>query len=166
MENMKIFIAADHAGWKRKNQILNWLQNSFKPEFDKNNLENQGCIITDLSVDFEEGDDYPNVAKKISDSLDKCRQTGLQNTCFGIALCGTGQGICMALNRFSFIRAGVSVDKKVVELMRAHNNANVLCLPGLFYTDKEIFNAVEVFLKTASDPEKRHLRRVNELSGF
>jgi len=146
-----IYIAADHGGWQRKNTIRAW-------------CVEQGYTVIDVVPELDPEDDYPVVAQKIASALDKNTKTTSQNMCFGIAICSTGQGICMALNRHRSIRAGLTTDAEIASLLRQHNDANVLCLPGRFATDEQIFLAIRAFLTTSPDPAQRHQRRIQQLT--
>jgi len=138
---MSIYITADHAGFKLKQKLLKLLPN----------LE-----LIDLSPNFEPGDDYPLVAKNIVDKI--------QSDDVAIAICGTGVGICIALNRYKNIRAVVLSDTQTTELARKHNHANVICLSGRLIKPKKAVQLIKIFLKTGADLDKRHLRRIEEIS--
>ena len=138
---MSIFIVCDHAGFELKNQI--------KIKLRKYNL-------VDLSPKYEEGDDYPLVAFDLAKKI--------ESNDFAIALCGTGEGICMALNRFRAIRAATVHSQKTAKIVRKHNHANIICLPARSLTPEKAVLLIEVFLNTKIDTDLRHLRRVGELS--
>ena len=144
MSKQRIYLGAAHAGFDLKENISKYL---IEENYD----------IIDLSPELIEGDDYPDVAEKLADYLES-------DSGFGIAFCGTGQGICIALNRFSWIRACSSQNQEIVKLARQHNHANVLCLPGRFLNFDEAKNLVSVFLSTLQDNSERHLRRLSKLS--
>jgi len=139
---MPIYIACDHAGFELKNIL-------------KSKLKNLDLI--DLNPVFETGDDYPLVAKNLAIQIGESD--------FGIAICGTGEGICMALNRFKNIRAALVNDPEMAKIVRRHNHANILCLAGqnpIINIDL-IIEVIYTFLNTAPDLDQRHLRRVKEL---
>jgi len=153
---MIICIAADHGGWERKEMVRVFLESQ----------KSESYTIVDVIPELDNSDNYPEVAQKMADFISKNEENSPQNTCFGIAFCGTGQGICMALNRFPFIRAGISMDPEIVALIRQHNHANVLCLPGRFGTDEEVKQAVSIFLSTPVDSSNRHILRVQQLGNI
>jgi len=144
-----LYIAADHAGFTLKNRILKLCQQ-------------QQIAVVDVHPQYDQQDDYPDVAvllaQKILDDDDN----------LGIAICGTAEGICMGLNRFSFIRAATVDTPHITKLSREHNQANVICLPGPYshkdFSDKMLLEIVETFLYTIPDESERHLRRIAKLS--
>jgi ribose 5-phosphate isomerase B len=139
-----IYLGCDHAGFNLKQEI--------KVELTKQNLD-----YLDLSPSFIEGDDYPIVAELIADNIKGSKD-------FAIAICGTGQGVCIALNRYKNIRAVSSIDPKVIELTRQHNHANVLCLPGRFIDIKQASYLINLFLTSKEGLEIRHIRRLKMLN--
>lgn len=86
----------------------------------------------------------------------------------GIAVCGSGQGICMALNRFSWVRAGLIEDTGTSAEVRKHNHANAICFPGSYsekvFSDMDIEEIVENFLNTEKEMIDRRVRRVNKMT--
>jgi ribose 5-phosphate isomerase B len=143
---MTVFMAADHAGFELKEQLKNQLASEYE--------------VTDLNPEYVAGDDYPLVAKVLAQKL------STNPGSFGIAICGSAQGICMALNRFRGIRAGFANSLTLVELMREHNNANVLCLTGRYAKPTQSARLVSRFLKTEFKGEKRHQRRIGQLDNL
>jgi ribose 5-phosphate isomerase B len=143
---MTVFMAADHAGFKLKEQLKNQLASQYE--------------VIDLNPEYIAGDDYPLVAKALAQKL------STNPGSFGIAICGSAQGICMALNRFQGVRAGFANLLTLVELMRKHNNANVLCLAGRHTKLDQSARLVSRFLKTEFKGEKRHQRRIDQLDNL
>ncbi len=148
---MAIYICCDHAGFELKNLLVN----AFKTQ-NESNATKQSQEIIDLSTTFQAGDDYPLVAV---DLAQKMTEPDL-----AIALCGTGEGICMALNRFSHIRAATVSTLKIATIVRQHNHANVICLPARTLTLKKALLLINKFLQTNPDVDSRHCRRVAQLS--
>ena len=144
MSKLRIYLVTDHAGFDLKEKV-------------KQYLITDGVDVTDLSPELIQGDDYPDAAKNLADYLKS-------DTVLGIAFCGTGQGICIALNRFNWIRACGSQNVEIVKLSRQHNHANVLCLPGRFLDLNDAKDLVSVFLNTIEDNNERHLRRLSKLN--
>lgn len=145
-----LYIVADHAGYKLKNHIIEL-------------CKAKGIEIVDLYKKYDPADDYPDMAAILAQKMLDAEDEDL-----GIALCGTAEGICMALNRFSHIRAVTCYDPHIARITRMHNHANVLCIPG-DYTDKkmndhELMEVVETFIYTEPDLAARHLRRIQKLS--
>jgi ribose 5-phosphate isomerase B len=140
-----IYITSDHAGFELKETLVKWLEKSNK-EF------------VDLCPELIEGDDYPDRAKELADNIK------LDPKAKGIAICGTGVGVSIALNRYNFIRAGLSPKRELVRLARQHNDINVVCLAGRFTTHKKAVALVKVFLNTPFSKEERHKNRIQKLS--
>ena len=150
----KIFIASDHAGFDLKNSLLKKLS-----DFPWQDL---GPANTD-SVD------YPDYANKVADSLSKYYDTSdVKHNCrinldfAGVLICGSGQGMVIRANRYSFIRAALCFNSEMAGLARGHNNANVLCLGARTIAESL---AQEIVLKFLNTPFEggRHERRVCKL---
>lgn len=140
-----IYLTCDHAGVELKNILKVWLEKSNK-EFE------------DISPETIEGDDYPDRANELAEKLKENPKAK------GIAICGSGIGIEIALNRHSWVRAGLSPKREIIRLARQHNNINVICLAGRFTTHKKAIALVKVFLNTPFSKEERHVRRIEKLS--
>ena len=139
--NEKIFIASDHAGFDLKKQILNTVKEN----------------LIDLGANTEESVDYPDYAKKL---VSKIRTTENSK---GILICGSGIGMSIAANRDRNIRAGLAFEPEIAKLMREHNDANVLVLPGKFMNIQDVLKCIENFL-TTNFAGGRHQNRVKKLS--
>ena len=138
--NETIFIASDHAGFNLKKQIINSMKGSF----------------VDLGAENENSVDYPDYAKKL---VSKIKTTENSK---GILICGSGIGMAIAANRDKKIRAGLAISAEIAKLMREHNDANVLVLPGKFMNIHDAIKCVENFL-TTSFKSGRHQNRINKL---
>ncbi len=150
---MKLFLAADHAGFKLKEQI--------KKELAKKH------DIVDVSPKLIASDDYPKVAKELVKQLhgfglDPETSSGL--TIRVVFICGSGVGASIASNRYKGIRAAQGYDKKEVKLAREHNDINVLTLSGWNTKLKDALELIDVFLKTPTSKATRHKRRIKQLS--
>ena len=139
--NEKIFIASDHAGFDLKKQILNTVKEN----------------LIDLGANTEESVDYPDYAKKL---VSKIRTTENSK---GILICGSGIGMSIAANRDRNIRAGIAFEPEIAKLMREHNDANVLVLPGKFMNIQNVLKCIDNFL-TTNFAGGRHQNRVKKLS--
>lgn len=140
---MKVSIASDHRGIKRKKEIIIFLK--------KQNIE-----VVDLGPNSEESVDYPIYAFKVCDSINN------KESDLGILLCGTGIGMSIAANKVNGIRCAKVNNVHDTVLTREHNNANVIALSAndaLFKT-KKIVNA---FINTSFSNDERHIRRIEML---
>ena len=140
---MNILVSNDHAGVELKNAV-------------KDLLESKGYVVENLGDNSGESVDYPDIihplAKEISQNIEKK----------GIIMCGTGNGVSMVANKYEGVRAGLCWSKEIAELIRKHNDANVLSLPARFLSIKEALEIVEVFLETDFEGG-RHERRVDKI---
>ena len=142
---MNIIISNDHAGVELKNKV-------------KDYLESKGYKLKDFGSNDGESVDYPDIihplAKEISEN----------NENKGIIMCGTGNGVSMVANKYEGVRAGLCWSKEIAELIRKHNNANILSLPARFISIKDALEIVKVFLETDFEEGGRHERRVNKIN--
>ncbi len=139
-----IYIGADHAGFKLKEQIKRWLE--------RNHLqyEDMGAVI------FDAKDDYPDYALKVARKVLKHRSQG-------ILICGSAQGICIAANKIRGIRAVVPFSLKEARLSREHVDANIICLSGWFFHSHKATQMISKFLHTPFSKAPRHMRRLNKI---
>jgi ribose 5-phosphate isomerase B len=140
-----IFIASDHAGLEMKSHLLGRFP--FLPWKD----------LGPLSADSV---DYPDYADKLCVAL-KDRL----NDSRGVLICGSGQGMAMRANRYSYIRAALCWTDEIAKLARQHNDANVLCLAGRITTLPSSDVILKFFLATDFEGG-RHQRRVDKLSNL
>lgn len=140
---MKISIGNDHAGYIRKNVLIEYLKKGV------HNIKNYG-------TDSAESVDYPDFVHPVAKDLVDGKAE------IGILLCGTGNGVAITANKHREIRAAVCWNKELANLAKAHNNANILCLPTRFITEENMLDIVETFLKTPFDGG-RHQRRVEKI---
>ncbi len=141
---MKIALASDHAGFELKNILSAWL------------LE-MGHEVHDIGVFSEDRVDYPEFGAELG------RVVSAGESEFGVAVCGSGQGICMAANKIHGIRAAVIRTVEDAQLSRAHNDANIACFGGRVSDPTAVQEALAVFLSTTFDGG-RHATRVNQLN--
>ena len=139
----KICIASDHAGFKLKELI-------------KDYLINKNISIIDLGPINDKSVDYPDYAKKVTNRV-KSKKSEV-----GILVCGTGTGMAISANKTKKIRAAVCYNLKSTRLSRQHNNANILCLGSRLTKKKDIKKIVSVFLKTKFEGG-RHKRRIKKI---
>jgi ribose 5-phosphate isomerase B len=141
---MRIAIASDHAALAMKAELAMW-------------LVQQGHEVSDLGPDSEDSVDYPDFGYKLADHI---AAGGAER---GIALCGSGIGISIAVNRNAAVRCALVSEPLSAKLSREHNDANILAL-GARLTGIEMAKAcVEAFLATPFAGD-RHVRRVDKLS--
>ena len=139
-----IGIACDHAGYQMKEEL-------------KVFLSEQGYQVKDFGTNSEESMDYPDVAHPLANSVEsgECE--------FGIALCGSGNGISMTLNKHQQIRAALCWNSELAALAKQHNNANILSVPARFISLEEAKNIVRSYID-ATFEGGRHQRRVEKIA--
>jgi ribose 5-phosphate isomerase B len=142
---MKVVLASDHAGYDLKEKVREYLRGL--------DIETQDLGAFSAS----EGVDYPDyaaaAAARVSDgSADRA-----------ILVCATGAGMCIAANKVPGIRAVAGWEPEIVRLSRAHNDANVLCLPGDFMEAKLAQELVRIWLVTTFEGG-RHQRRLDKIA--
>ena len=137
----KILIASDHAGLDLKQGLIE--------QMPKDTFE-------DLGTNSNENVDYPDYANELA------RRISSDNNKKGVLICGTGVGMSVAANKFKNIRAGLVYNSEVAKLIREHNDANILVLPGKYMDIHEAKKCVEIFL-TSSFEGGRHMRRLNKI---
>lgn len=144
---MKIYIGSDHKGFYLRKSLLLYLQ---KAGYD---VQDDGDDI--LNPD----DDYPVFATKVAHNIQLSDDPDPR----GILICGSGQGMCMAANRFRGIRALLGYDRQSVKSARYDDDANILCLPADTLKKDKANVLVETFLNTPFSHIGRHQRRIKEL---
>lgn len=143
-----IYIGSDHTGYDLKLKLKKWLEES-----DQYKVFDLGGYSANNS------DDYPDFGFAVGNSVQKDPKS------FGILLCGTGVGICIAANKVSGIRAALVYEPKLASLAVEHDNANVLCLAARVTSYQKMQKIIDIFLKSKFQGG-RHLRRVNKIKTF
>lgn len=140
---MKIAICSDHAGFGLKSIIEGYLE--------ARNIE-----FEDFGTDSEMSCDYPDFAHPAALAVE-------QGRCYpGIAMCGSGNGIAMTLNKHQGIRAALCWTTELAALARQHNDANVLVLPARFIEPEVALAIVDTFLSTPFEGG-RHQKRIDKI---
>ncbi len=151
---MKIYLAADHAGFDLKERVKIYLQTM------NYEIEDFGAL------DLKPEDDYPDFIFPAMKALSIDLKNGKDGR--GIIFGGSGQGEAMIANRFPAIRAVVCDDSSDLtakaKVWREHNNSNVLSFGARFIDEKYALDAVKIWLETNFLAEMRHLRRLTKIS--
>lgn len=143
MEQKTIGIACDHAGYQLK-------------EFMTGYLGSLGYDVLDYGCHSEESCDYPDFAHELAKGIEDGDCTR------GIAVCGSGNGIAMTLNKHQSIRAAICWQSEIASLASQHNNANVCVLPGRFIDNTTAASIVDSFLDTPFEGG-RHQARLDKM---
>ena len=136
-------ICCDHAGFRLKEHLLGW-------------LKVQNIPVKDFGAYTSESSDYADFAHPMAVAVENGEVYP------GIAICGSGNGIAMTLNKHQGIRAAICWTVAISALSRAHNDANVLVLPGRIIAGELAENITATFLSTAFEGG-RHQRRIDKI---
>ncbi len=138
-----IGLGSDHAGYELK-------------EFVKELLDAKGIPYKDYGSYSVESCDYADYAHPLAKAVEAGEVYP------GIAMCGSGNGIAITLNKHQGIRAALCWEKEIARLARAHNDANILVMPARFVSKEEASAIVDNFLLTPFEGG-RHLRRIQKI---
>lgn len=141
---MKVAFASDHAGFDLKEVIKDYVE------------KKGGYEIVDFGTNSSESCDYADYAHPAANAV----ETGVCD--FGIAMCGSGNGIQITLNKHQGIRAALCWLPELAELARQHNDANFLVMPARFISVEEAYKIVDAYLTTQFEGG-RHARRVAKI---
>lgn len=140
---MRIGICSDHAGVEYKATIIE-------------TLKKEGYEMVNFGTDSTESMDYPDVAHPLAIAVESGEVD------LGIALCGTGNGMAITLNKHQGIRAGLAWNVEIGKLVKEHNNANVLVMPARFISIETALEIVRAWL-TVEFEGGRHQRRIDKI---
>ena len=140
MEVKTVGLASDHAGFPLKQFVIEYLK--------KHNYE-----FKDFGTYSDISCDYPDFAHPLAEAIESGEVYP------GIGICGSGEGMAITLNKHQGVRAGLAWNKDIAELIRQHNDANVVVLPGRFLSNKEAEAILDKFF-TATLESGRKGRRV------
>ncbi|MBR1445941.1 MAG: ribose 5-phosphate isomerase B [Alloprevotella sp.] len=141
---LPIGLASDHAGFPLKEHVKTLLDELQLPYVDYGTHSTESC-------------DYPDFAHALARAIER------GDVERGIAVCGSGQGITITLNKHRAVRAALSWLPEIAALARQHNDANVLTMPGRFISNDEADAIVRTFLSTPFEGG-RHQRRVEKIT--
>ncbi|MFA6592952.1 MAG: ribose 5-phosphate isomerase B [Bacteroidales bacterium] len=140
---MIIGIANDHAGYDYKVKLSAL-------------LIKKGYEVVDFGTDSTESVDYPDYAHPLAKAVEEGKVD------CGIAMCGTGNGMAITLNKHQGIRAGLAWNTAIAKLVKAHNNANILVMPARFVSYTMVTRMTDTWLSTQFEGG-RHSKRVAKI---
>jgi len=147
MENkIKVVLGSDHGGYDYKLKLIDELKNDGYEVIDVGTFSKDSCNYAYFAIE---------AAKKISN----------KEADFGILVCNSGEGVCIAANKVNGVRCGIGYNDEVAQLMRQHNNANMISFGAHFMSYDEVLKRVNLFLKTPFEGG-RHEVRVNTIIDF
>jgi ribose 5-phosphate isomerase B len=144
---MQVYLGADHNGFELKAQLSMYLQ---KLGYD---------VVDEGDNHLDPQDDFPQFASRTITAL---KGSADQNA-KAILICGSGQGMCMAANRFKGIRASLCWDEVEARASRNDDDSNVLCLPARYIDSQRAETIAKVWLETAFAGAPRFKRRIREM---
>ncbi len=140
---MKISLGADHAGYKCKEKIIDYLLK-------------RGIEVIDRGTNGLKSVDYPDYIHLVANDVEQCRAD------LGIVSCGSGNGAAMTANKHPLVRAALAWTPELAILARAHNDSNVLSIPARFVSEDGWLDIVAAYLD-ARFQGGRHQRRVAKI---
>ncbi|MFV2088122.1 ribose-5-phosphate isomerase [Micromonospora sp. LOL_021] len=145
---MRVYLAADHAGYELKVHLVN-------------HLTKQGYEVTDVGPhEFDPDDDYPAF----------CLHAGTRVVAdpgsLGVVIGGSGNGEQIAANKVPGVRAALAWNLETAQLARTHNDANVVAIGARQHTLDEATTLVEAFLATSFSGNDRHARRIAQVAAY
>ena len=138
----KIYIASDHGGYEMKEELKNFLSQSYE--------------LVDLGCDNEESVDYPEFGRIAGEKA-------VQENTKAIVICGTGIGIGISANKVKGVRCALCTNTTLARLSREHNNANVLALGGRILGVELAKDIAITFLETEFSEAERHVCRILQI---
>ena len=139
----KIAIGSDHAGFNYKEAI-------------KDHLTQAGFEVSDLGTFTDASCDYPDYAHAVASAVESGASL------FGVLVCGSANGVAITANKHAGIRAAICWEKEIAILARAHNDANIICVPARFVPVDSALEMVDVFISTEFEGG-RHATRVGKM---
>jgi ribose 5-phosphate isomerase B len=142
-----IYIGADHNGFEFKRELVRFLRGG-------------GYTVVDGGdATLNTDDDFPEFAARVVSLMKADKDSGAR----GILICGSGQGMCMAANRFRGIRASLCWSVEEARAARNDDDSNILCLPSRYLSLEQIELIVTTWLATAFAGASRFKRRIRAL---
>lgn len=143
---MKVWLGADHAGFKKKEVVKEW-------------LESEGYEVEDVGVFAEKGKvDFVDFAILVASELEEDERDR------GVLFCRNGFGMVMAANRFKKVRCGFGFDVGAVKKGREKDDINCVAIPSDYVEEEKIKEMVKTMLETDFIGEERHKRRIEKLN--
>lgn len=143
---MKIAIGSDHGGYDYKEELKKYLVDKGYEVIDCGTYSKESCNYAKFAID---------TATKVSSN----------EANFGIIICTSGEGVCIAANKVKGIRCGIGYNDDVARLLREHNDANMITFGAHYQTMFEVIKRAELFLNTKFAGE-RHCIRVNYIKDY
>lgn len=147
---MKVYIGADHRGYKLKEELKIWL------------MENKVAIKDIGAFEYDSNDDYPLYAEQVARHVATDFGKNLKDA-RGILICGSGVGVDIVANKFKHIRSGLAINPEQIEKARLDDDINILTIPADYINDKNTKLIAKLFLETPFSKEEKKERRLEEI---
>lgn len=141
---LRIAIGSDHGGIDLKEEIFKY-------------LKSKGYEVVDVGTNSHDSCHYPIFGASVADLVAK------KECDFGVVVCTSGEGICMAANKVKGVRCGIAYNDEVAKLMKQHNDANVIAFGAKFMETNDVLKRLQIFLDTEFEGG-RHQTRVDMIS--
>ena len=141
-----VAIGSDHAGFALKSDIIDM-------------LKSENIVVQDFGTDSDQSVDYPDHVHPLASAIESGKAE------CGILICGSGNGVAMAANKHSGIRAALCWNEELAVLARKHNDANIICLPARFVSKDLAIKMIAKFLSTDFEGG-RHAQRVEKIANY
>src|SRR6185312_17545195 len=127
--SLLVAIGCDHAGFDYKEAIISF-------------LDGKNVTWKDFGTYSPDSVDYPDFAHPVANAVEN------KEAAFGILICGTANGVAMTANKHQNIRAAICWGEEIADLVRKHNDANIICIPARFVEEELVEKMLEVFIHT------------------
>ena len=144
MQNRKVIIGSDHAGFELKLKIIEY---KFKEKIN----------FSDVGTFTRESVDYPDYGKLVAQKIDSGKFL------VGVLICGSGVGMSIVANRYKNVRAALCINENMAKLSRQHNDANIIVLGSRLISFEQAIKCLEGFFFTNFE-KGRHIARINKLN--
>lgn len=141
---LTIAIGSDHGGVDQKDEVVKY-------------LKSKGYEVIDVGTNSHDSCHYPVYGAEVA------KLVARKKAKFGIVICTSGEGICMAANKIKGVRCGIGYNDEVSKLMRMHNDANVISFGAKFMATEDVIRRIDLFLSTEFEGG-RHQTRVDMIS--
>ncbi|MBT4446238.1 RpiB/LacA/LacB family sugar-phosphate isomerase [archaeon] len=146
---VRLYIGADHRGFNLKEQI-------------KESLLSKNVSFIDCGdITYKKNDDYPVYAAAVAENVSHNSVDGYHSK--GILICGSAEGMCIAANKFKWIRAAIVENADQTKLAVQHDHANIICLPANTLKINNAKKIIDAFLKAKPSKATRHVRRIKKI---
>ena len=140
-----LYLATDHRGFALKERVKRYLLDS-------------GIEFEDLGAfEYLQTDDFPDYAEKLAGKVKELKEN------LGIAICGSGAGMSITLNKFDGIRAGLAENPEMAEAMKKDDDINILVIPADFVSEHNAYLMIDKFMSAVQKTEEKYKRRLNKI---